>query len=405
MNMPSASSPTSTGLQAAPLHAAPGSPLRIGIPCFASDGGRSGIGQYLIQVVRHLPAIAPGATFVIYAPQRDARLWDDLPPSVTVELVHDRYDSPIPSLWWHSAIMPGLLRAAGCNVVFLPAGNRRLGIRYGVPSVATVHDLSQMHVPAKYDAVRMFYATRVLPRLIGLQDHVIAVSSSTRDDVLAHTRITAEHTSVVPNGCDLERFLALSAPGAPPPVAPAGLRTPYVLYVARLEHPGKNHVTLLEAYALLRKRGLTHRLVFAGPRWPGSEAIDAAVERLGLSGHVTFAGFVDNADLPALYAAASLFVFPSLYEGFGIPLLEAMAAGTPSCVANVSSLPEVAGDAALLFNPRDPVEMSEVMERLLTDDLLRSRLRARGLARCREFTWERSAAGVLEACRRVSGCA
>ena len=402
MNMPASFAPPPGAQPATRHHPASGRPLRVGIACFASDGGRSGIGQYLVQVVRRLPVLAPDATFVVYAPRRDAHLWVDLPPSVTVELVHDRFDSPIPSLWWHSAILPRLLRRASCNVVFLPAGNRRLGLRYGVPSVATVHDLSQMHVPAKYDAVRMFYATRVLPRLIGLQDHVIAVSSSTKADVLVHTSITPEQASVVPNGCDLERFLALSAPGAPAVVAPAGLPTPYLLYVARLEHPGKNHVTLLEAYARLRARGLTHQLVFAGPRWPGSEAIDATVERLGLTGHVTFAGFVENADLPALYAAASLFVFPSLYEGFGIPLLEAMAAGTACCAANVSSLPEVAGDAALLFDPRDPIGMCDAMERLLTDELLRNRLRARGLARCREFTWERSAAGVLDACRNVA---
>jgi glycosyltransferase involved in cell wall biosynthesis len=387
-------------LPGAPLCPAPQT-LRIGVPCFASDGGKSGIGQYLVHVVRRLPLLAPEASVVIFAPARDAHLWRDLPANASLELVPDRYDSPIPSLWWHSAVLPRRLRAAHCNVVFLPAGNRRLGIRYGVPSVATVHDLSQLHVPAKYDAVRMFYATRVLPRLIGLQDHVVAVSSSTRDDVLGHTSITNSRTSVVFNGCDLERFLAVSAAGAPRPVAPLGIQGPYLLYVARLEHPGKNHVTLLEAYAKLRQRGFTQRLVLAGPRWPGAEAIDAAVERLGLSPYVTFAGFVPNDDLPALYAAASLFVFPSMYEGFGIPLLEAMAAGTPACVANVSSLPEVAGDAALLFDPRDSNDMCATMERLLVDDVLRNRLRARGLARCREFTWDRSAAGVLDACHRV----
>jgi glycosyltransferase involved in cell wall biosynthesis len=389
-----------------PLPPGPASPatprLRVGIPCFASDGGRSGIGQYLVHVVRRLPQLAPESSFVIYAPERDAALWQGLPASVEVQLVADRYDSPIPSLWWHSAILPGRLRRDRCDVVFLPAGNRRLGLRYGVPSVATVHDLSQLHVPAKYDALRMFYATRVLPRLIGLQDHVVSVSSSTRADVLAHTTVAADRASVVPNGCELDRFLALSANGAPRAPAPLGLRSPYLLYVARLEHPGKNHVTLLEAYARLRERGFTQDLVLAGPRWPGSEPIDAAVERLGLARYVRFLGFVPNEVLPDLYAAASLFVFPSLYEGFGIPLLEAMAAGTPACVANVSSLPEVAGDAALLFDPLDARDMAYQMERLLSDDVLRIRLRARGLARCREFTWERSAAGVLDACQQVA---
>jgi len=148
---------------------------------------------------------------------------------------------------------------------------------------------------------------------------------------------------------------------------------------------------------------VTHKLVLAGPRWSGAEAIDAAVTRLGLAEHVVFTGFVAGEDLPALYAGAAAFVFPSLYEGFGIPLLEAMACGVPCCVANVSSLPEVAGDAALLFDPHDAGAIAAALHRLLGDDVLRARLRARGLKRCTEFTWERSAQGVLDACHAAVG--
>lgn len=377
--------------------------LRIGVACFASDGGRSGIGQYLVNVVRRLPELAPADQFVLFAPRRDRGLWDGIAPSATVELVDDRYDSPLSSLWWHATALPRRLRAHSCDVVFLPAGNRRLGFRYGVPGVATVHDLSQLHVPGKYDAARMFYATRVLPMLIGRQDRVVTVSGSTRDDVLERTRITAERVSIVPNGVDLSRYAVRDPAATTGAASRLGLDHPYLLYVARLEHPGKNHVTLLEAYARLRAAGVTHKLVLAGPRWSGAEAIDAAVTRLGLAGHVVFTGFVAGEDLPALYAGATAFVFPSLYEGFGIPLLEAMACGVPCCVANCSSLPEVAGDAALLFDPRDPVAIADALHRLLDDDVLRARLRTRGLRRCAEFTWERSAQGVLDACRAAVG--
>ena len=377
--------------------------LRVGVACFASDEGRSGIGQYLVNVVRRLPELAPTDRFVLFAPRRDRRLWEGMAPGAMVELVDDRYDSPLPSLWWHGAVLPRRLRAHACDAVFLPAGNRRLGVAYGVPSVATVHDLSQLHVPQKYDAARMFYATRVLPILIGRQDRVVTVSSSTRDDVLARTRLGAERISVVPNGVDLSRYSALDADDARERTRRLGLEQPYLLYVARLEHPGKNHVTLLEAYAQLRAAGLRHKLVLAGPRWSGAEAIDAAVARLGLAADVVFTGFVDGADLPALYAGATAFVFPSLYEGFGIPLLEAMACGVPSCAANVSSLPEVTGDAALLFEPHAPGAIAATLHRLVTDDVLRARLRARGLKRCAEFTWERSALGVLDACHAAVG--
>lgn len=385
-------------------HAACGpGPLTVGIACFASDCGRSGIGQYLVNVVRRLPEIAPADRFVLFAPERDRGLWEPLPASARLELVEDRYDSPLPSLWWHAATLPRRLRAHACDVVFLPAGNRRLGLRYGVPGVATVHDLSQLHVPQKYDLARMVYATRVLPRLIGRQDRVVTVSSSTRTDVLQRTSISPDRVSVVPNGVDLSRYTMCDAGRPRSAAGHPGIDQPYLLYVARLEHPGKNHVTLLEAYARLRAAGVSHKLVLAGPRWSGAEAIDAAVARLGLADHVVFTGFVPGDALPALYAGATAFVFPSLYEGFGIPLLEAMACGIPACVANTSSLPEVAGDAALLFDPRDPGAIADALHRLLSDDLLRARLRARGLKRCTEFTWENSARGVMEACRAAVG--
>jgi glycosyltransferase involved in cell wall biosynthesis len=159
-----------------------------------------------------------------------------------------------------------------------------------------VHDLSQLHVPGKYDAVRMFYATRVLPALIGRQDRVVTVSGSTRADVLERTSLPAERVSVVPNGVDIARYSACSSRAAPQVSARLGLDRPYLLYVARLEHPGKNHVALLEAYARLRLDGVRHKLVLAGPRWNGAEAIDAAVSRLGLADHVVFTGFVAGAE-------------------------------------------------------------------------------------------------------------
>ena len=381
------------------------SPIRVGVACFASDGGRSGIGQYLLNVVGRLSAVAPEDEFVVFAPRRDALLWEDLPRGTALELVADVFDSPVPSLAWHSVVLPRRLKALACDAVFLPAGNRRLGMAYGVPSVATVHDLSQLHVPGKYDPLRMFYATRVLPRLISRQDRVVTVSHSTRHDVLERTGLTPGQVAVVPNGVDLARYRPVEGTGLQGPGASA-VPAPYILYVARLEHPGKNHVALLEAYARLRAAGVRHKLVLAGPRWDGAEAIDRAVERLRLSADVVFTGFVAGEDLPGLYANASLFVFPSLYEGFGIPVLEAMAAGTPACVANVSSLPEVAGDAALLFDPHDAESIAASMLRILGDDVLRARLRARGLQRARQFTWERSARGVVDACRAaVAVCA
>jgi len=168
--------------------------------------------------------------------------------------------------------------------------------------------------------------------------------------------------------------------------------------------PRKNHVTLIAAYGRLRREiGLPHELVIAGAKGWLYEPIYAAPAAKGLADHVRFLGLVDDKDLPALYAAADAFAFPSLYEGFGLPPLEAMACGVPVIVANNSSLPEVVGDAALLVDARDEAGLAAALERVLSDGDLRSALRARGRRQAATYTWQRAAAKLLSVYRRVGG--
>ncbi len=178
-----------------------------------------------------------------------------------------------------------------------------------------------------------------------------------------------------------------------------GLPPRYVLAVGTLE-PRKNLTTLLAAFARLRRNGEVDadlRLVLAGARGWLEEPIFATVRSLGLEDAVRFTGFVDDDDLPAVYSGAALFVFPSLHEGFGLPLLEAMACGVPVVTSNVSSMPEVAGDAATLVDPRDGEGLAAAIGRLLRDEALRDRLREAGIARARQFSWEATARRTLDA--------
>jgi glycosyltransferase involved in cell wall biosynthesis len=371
--------------------------MRIGISAFATDSGKSGISQYAANVVGRLVALAPRHELVAFVNQADADWVQSWHPRLEVVILPDWTGHPVAGIFWHLTQLPRVLSRHGCDLAFMPAGNRRLAWFYGVPSVGTVHDFSQLHVPQKYDAARMFYIMRVLPRMMRRLTRVISVSESTRRDLESFARVPADRIRVIYNGADLERF-------APRPRAearaglPAGLRIPerYVLYVARLEHPGKNHVRLLEAFAAL-KRGtdLPHQLVLVGGRWSGAEVIHARVAELGLSDQVVFPGFVPNEAIPALYAAADAFVFPSLFEGFGIPVLEAMASGTPVCAARASSIPEVVGEAGLLFDPSDVPAMTECLTRLLRDQPLRQQLIAAGIERAAGFPWEEAAAATL----------
>jgi glycosyltransferase involved in cell wall biosynthesis len=372
--------------------------MKIGISAYATDSGKSGISQYVANVVGRLPALAPAHQFVVFVNEGDAdwvRTWH---PALEVVAFPDWTAHPVSNIFWHLTAFPKQLRLHDCDVVFMPAGNRRLGWRYGMPSVGTVHDFSQLHVPQKYDALRMFYIMRVLPRMMRRLTRVISVSESTRRDLESFARVDPGRIGVIHNGADLERFSPRDPDSAKSAVAAElGLPTDFLLYIARLEHPGKNHVRLLEAFAAFKRdTGLPHKLVLVGSRWNGAELIEAKVEELGLENEVIFPGFVPNETLPTLYAAADAFVFPSLFEGFGIPVLEAMACGTPVCAANTSSIPEVVGDAGLLFDPLNVPAITDCLGRLLQDQTLRERLIDAGIARAASFTWDAAAKGTLE---------
>jgi glycosyltransferase involved in cell wall biosynthesis len=179
-----------------------------------------------------------------------------------------------------------------------------------------------------------------------------------------------------------------------------GRRLPerFLLYVSRLEHPGKNHVGLLRGYraVLDRDPSFPYDLVFAGSRWNGAEAVDAAITELGLGERVHLLGFVEDAALPHLYRSARALVFPSLFEGFGIPILEAQASGLPVAGANVSSIPEVVGEGGLLFAPADLEATADAIVRVALDEKLRAELVRKGLENAGRYTWEAAAASTLE---------
>ncbi|MEM7252801.1 MAG: glycosyltransferase family 1 protein [Pseudomonadota bacterium] len=377
--------------------------MRIGISAFAADGGKSGISQYMSAIFEQIVSISPDDDFVLYMTRSDRAFLDVHADNVEVIAYPDWFGHPIVSILWHLVVFPLELIRMRCECVFLPAGNRRLGWWYGMPSVSTIHDLSQLHIPQKYDRFRMFYIMRVLPAMMRRLTRVVSISQSTKMDLENFARVDSTRIRVVPNGIDTGRFADLERETSKAFVAEHyGLFRPYLLYVSRLEHPGKNHVGLLEALALLRERSIGHQLVLVGSRWTGAAAIDRAIERLGLERDVIFPGFVPDIHLPKLYAAADVFVFPSLFEGFGIPPLEAMAAGTPVCASNRGSIPEVVGDAALTFDPENPGDIADSVYRVLSDAALADNLRQRGVRHVQQFSWATAARGVLESCREAA---
>lgn len=378
--------------------------MKVGISSFAGDAGKSGISQYMVNIFKRLPELSGDDAYVLFMARSDREHFDIGHPRMKIVDYPDWIGSPVVNILWHLFWLPVALAKNGCDCVFLPAGNRRLGWWYGVPSISTVHDLSQLHVEGKYDPLRMLYIKRVLPRLMKRLSHIVSVSKATRRDLVTHAGIDSQRIDVIYNGADLESYQPQDKTKAARRVKrELGISAPYILYTARLEHPGKNHVRLVKAFAQLKQdSNIPHKLVLAGSPWYGAEAIYAAVRAYGLEQQVRFPGFVPNSELPTLYAGADLFVFPSLFEGFGIPLLEAMACGTPLCASKVASIPEVVRNAGLLFDPLKVDEIQQAMDQLLTDKKLRADMVRRGLRQARLFSWEDSARQILSTLQAVS---
>lgn len=256
-----------------------------------------------------------------------------------------------------------------------------------IRQVTVVHDLLPLRFPSEYPR-QQYYFRHLVPRALRFSRRVIADSESTRRDVVEQFGFPREAVTVVYPGYDPDAYFP-----AEPHAAVRASDAPYVLYVGNL-FPHKNLERLIDAFATVRRR-VPVRLVVRGSGHPEyARALRAQVEALRLDGAVQFIGYADGRTLRDLYLGAVCLAFPSLGEGFGLPLLEAMACGLPVITSRVSSLPEVAGDAAVLVDPTDAAELAEAMHRVVTGPDLREELRRRGFAQAARFSWRRTAIEV-----------
>ena len=352
---------------------------------------RAGLGRYAESLTRALNAQAPGRLALFYNREQGIAPLAGLEalPSSTVALGYKP---------WRMAVWAG--QVAGLDFgrllpgaeLFHATEHLLLPLRR-VPTVLTIHDLIFRHLPQHHKRLNRWYLNWTLPLYCRRATRIIAVSEQTRREVVAAYHIQPERIRVIPEA-PAEGFGP--APSARVQAARARYHLPerYLLTVGTLE-PRKNLVRLLEAWQPLYAAGAAPPLVIAGkPGWL-NEAFMAALEHSPQRAGVVLTGYVPDGDLPALYGGAEVFVFPSLYEGFGLPPLEAMACGVPVACSNASSLPEVVGDAALLFDPLDVSAMRAALERLSADGNLRAELARCGLERSRQFSWAETARQTL----------
>ena len=368
--------------------------MRIGINTFALSSrlGLAGPGRYIMELTRALATVNRGHELILLS---NADNLDLLPRGGCQRVDCGSVTTTRPlRLLWEQLVLPLVLRRHGIDVLHSPVFVSPL--RLPCASVVSILDMTWFSHPTQHTRVKGIYFRTLIPPTVRRAERIIAISYASKRDVIRLLGIPAESIAVTHLGVDLAVFTPAAAEAQPGDLAARyGVHRPYLLYVGKLE-PRKNLPALIEAFASIASGFPNHQLVIAGnPGWD-NQAMWEAVARVSLSERIRLTGFVAEADLPALYAGADLFVYPSSYEGFGFPVLEAMACGTPVITSNVSSLPEVAGDAGLLVNPLDVGELAEAMRRVLTEEGLRQEMRSLGLERAQQFTWEGAARCTLQ---------
>lgn len=353
---------------------------------------RAGVSNYTEALLHHLGQIDTDNRYTIYTTRGLDATALGLPPNFQVRPSRLPTINPRIRIPWEQLAAPPLLRLNGTHVfhgvlnvapLFCP-----------VPSVITIHDLSIFSFPQTFRCHNRMYLTWSTRASARRAARILTVSEYTKQEVVRLLCIPPERVVVTHNACD-QRF----APPSPDDLAVFRqhhvLPKQFILYVGTLE-PRKNIPTLLEAYAQIAAYTDAPLIIGGGKGWM-YDPIFAKAQSLGLADRIHFIGFIPSEDLPLWYAAATVFAFPSLFEGFGMPILEAMACGTPIVTTSSSSLPEVAGDAGLIVPPTDAEALGHALLQVLKNPTLHEDLRTRGLRQAQRFSWPETAERTLQA--------
>ncbi len=376
--------------------------MRIGINAhklsFEPGFRQAGTSRYIEALLQELPDVAGDDEIVAFT----GRVPDDWPERFPEEITwrQARFGTAWPParILWEQSAGAGLGRREQLDLLHCPLN---IAPAFpGAPTVVTVHDIAFERFPEHYPASQTRYLSAMTRLSTERAAQVIAVSQATRDDLVDIYGLDPAKVSVIYNGVEaqfqpradtlLEAFRAAQ-----------GLPDQFLLFVGTLQ-PRKNLDGLLRAYALVADRIDWPLVVIGGAGWLYSP-IGRLVKRLGLADRVRFEGYVEPTDLPDWYAAASIFALPSHYEGFGLPVVEAMASGTPVVTSTTSSLPEVAGEAALLVNPGSPTAIARGILQLAEDGDLRRQLAGKGIEQARRFSWRDAAHATYAVYQRAGG--
>lgn len=370
--------------------------IRVGIDVTAAVTQGGGIGRYTRELVRAVtaPGKRPdGFTYQLFSARQPASLPvpNPIPAGDNIHYHQTRLDARwLYRLWYRLRIPLPVQWYTGKLDLFHSPDFVLPPVSGGIPTLLTVHDLSFVHYPETFTPALRSFLSKSVPWSVARATHILADSQATKDDLSGVWGVPAGKITVLYSGVD-NRFRPVTRQAHLDAVRHryAIDDAPYILSLSTIQ-PRKNYQMLIRAFKPIAANWPHNLIIGGGKGWLYEETL-AEVAKQGLTGRVRFLGFVDDADLPALYTGATLFVFPSLYEGFGLPVLEGMACGVPVLVSDASSLPEVAGEAAVSLSPHDEAAWTDQMHRLLLDAGRRSQMVAAGFRQARGFTWKHAA--------------
>ena len=372
--------------------------MDIGIVSSFIDEFCGGIGVYTHQILKNLNQIdKENEYYPIHYLEKNVDVYSQ---NNQIIIPKNRFVTGYGSnMLWRYFTLPLHLKKFSLDVIHDPYELGAFTFGGSFRKIITVHDLTPVLFPSLFKRIDVIFHRLLLKKTVNNADKIITVSYHTKKDLMKHLDVPEDKVKVIYNGKDAI-FQPLNYQKTIQVREKYRLPNHFILSVGGL-HPIKNIPRLLKAYCLSRRKGLEHKLVIVGMVMDKASEIFQTLKVLRLEDQVIFTGKVPDDDLVALYNAASLFIYPCLYAGFGLPPLEAMSTGTPVITSRNSSLPEVVGDAGLLINPYDTKEIAKAINSLINDDELREDLIKKGLTRSKLFNWSKSAYETLEVYKEV----
>jgi glycosyltransferase involved in cell wall biosynthesis len=362
-------------------------PVKILLSAGMIQSGLSGVGRYVVELANRMIHFD---TIELHLAGFDAdrHLFPDFPDSRWLTIPSSAI-SGVKNVAWHQFKLPGLLKQKSYDLLHIPS-YRRIVARSPIPQLVTIHDCAPFRLRDKYGLLRGLFGRQLSPWLARRCEAVIAVSHFTKQDLIEFFKLPADHVEVIHNGlshgtyCPQRKSVLLAFREL------HDLQHPYLIFVSRLEHPGKNHVRLIEAYEKFRQQSERKlQLVLGGAPWHGAEVIQQRVVASPYAEDILLPGFMEEAELPLWYAAAEGLVFPSLIEGFGLPVVEALACGVRVVSSDRGSLPEVGGDAAIYFDPESVSAIMQAMQALEAESVAEAQARVeKGYQHAATFDWD-----------------